>query len=88
MMQRERRSLWRVWRLRASLRRWRLRNWTRVMEDHWTPPLSAEGTQELIDERDERPAETPQRLELLRRVREAVRSLDRGGSRNLVSRDR
>lgn len=56
-----------------------------AMEDHWTLPLSEEGTKELLREREERPAESEQRLRLLERVREAVRSRQRGGAQSILS---
>lgn len=58
------------------------------MEDHWTLPLSEEGTRKILEERNERPRETPERLALLRRLRDAARSLERGGTRSLLSDDR
>lgn len=54
------------------------------MQDHWTPPLSEEGTREVLQERDERPAETEHRLRMLERVREARRSLRRDQARGLL----
>jgi hypothetical protein len=58
------------------------------MQDNWTQPLSEEGAREVLREREERPAETPQRLDFLRRVRDAARSLRRGGTRGLINEDR
>ena len=50
------------------------------MTDHWTPPLSEEGSEEVLREQDERPAETPARIAMLTRVRDAVRSLGGQGT--------
>lgn len=47
------------------------------MTDHWTPTLSEEGSEEVLNERNSRAAETPQRRALLERVRDAMRSLGR-----------
>ncbi|HEX5832070.1 MAG TPA: hypothetical protein VFY16_13900 [Gemmatimonadaceae bacterium] len=50
----------------------------------WTLPLGPEGSEELLEERETRPAETPQRLAMLARVRDAVRALKEGGTRSLL----
>jgi hypothetical protein len=52
--------------------------------DNWTLPLSEDGTRELLNERESRPAETSQRLAMLARVRDAVRALNEGGTRSLL----
>jgi hypothetical protein len=48
------------------------------MSDHWTLPLSEEGTKEILEERATRPAESEQRLRMLERVLQAVRSIRHG----------
>ena len=54
------------------------------MSDYWTLPLSEEGTKEVLEERETRPAETAQRLRMLDRVRDAVRSIHHGETGGLV----
>ena len=51
------------------------------MSDHWTPTLSEEGSEEVMREQSTREAETRQRLEMLERVRNAARLLDRNDTR-------
>jgi hypothetical protein len=43
--------------------------------DNWTPPLSVEGSAEVLHEQEERAALTPQRLAMLERVRAVVLAL-------------
>lgn len=45
------------------------------MSDHWTPPLSEEGSEEVLQEQRSREADTPQRRAMLERVRNAMRPL-------------
>lgn len=45
--------------------------------DNWTLPLSEEGTREVIEEQSTRPARNLDRLNMLYRVRDAVRALRR-----------
>ena len=52
------------------------------MSDHWTPPLSEEGSEEVLREQQSREAETPQRLRMLERVRDAARALGHTDTRN------
>lgn len=52
------------------------------MSDHWTPMLSEEGSEEVLCEQQTREAETPQRLEMLERVRNAARALGQSDTRN------
>lgn len=58
------------------------------MIDHWTLPLSEEGMREIEEERETRPVETSQRLEMLARVRDAVRSLECGGTQGFLNHSR
>lgn len=52
------------------------------MSDTWTPPLSEEGSEEVLAEQSSRAEETPQRRAMLERVRSAVRALGRQGTEN------
>jgi hypothetical protein len=45
--------------------------------DRWTPILSEEGSREVLTEQETREVETPQRIAMLTRVRDAVRVLRR-----------
>lgn len=54
------------------------------MSDHWTPQLSEEGSEEVLQEQRSREAETPQRRAMLERVRNAMRALGRQGTENQV----
>lgn len=55
------------------------------MSDHWTPTLSEEGSEEVLREQESREAETPQRLAMLERVRNAARSLGQSDTRNGIA---
>lgn len=50
------------------------------MPDYTTPPLSEEGSEEVLREQNTREPETRQRLEMLERVRNAARQIGRQGS--------
>lgn len=52
--------------------------------DHWTPILSEDGSSEVLREQTSREAETPQRLTVLSRVRDAVRILGRQDSQGTI----
>lgn len=52
------------------------------MSGHWTPPLSEEGSEEVLREQQSREVETPQRLTMLERIRNAARVLRHTDTRN------
>jgi hypothetical protein len=52
--------------------------------DHWTPILSEEGSREIVMEQETRDVETPQRIAMLVRVRDAVRAIRRQDSRDAI----
>jgi hypothetical protein len=52
--------------------------------DHWTPILSEEGSREILTEQGTREAETPQRIAMLTRIRDAVRVLRRQDTRDAI----
>lgn len=54
------------------------------MSDHRTLLLSEEGSEEVLTEQATREAETPQRLAMLERVRDAVRQLRRDDARGTL----
>lgn len=56
-----------------------------AMSDHWTLTLSEEGSEEVLKEQESREAETPQRLAMLERVRNAARSLGQSDTRTQLT---
>ena len=52
--------------------------------DHWTPILSEEGSREVLTEQETREVETPQRIAMLTRVRDAVRVLRGQDTRDAI----
>lgn len=54
------------------------------MTDYWTPPLSAEGSEEVREEQNNRPAETQQRIEYLERIRAARRNRETEDTRHSI----
>ena len=58
------------------------------MSEHWTDVLSEEGSEEILREQSERAVETPQRREMLQRVRDALRILGHQGAQGALREDR
>jgi len=54
------------------------------MSENWTATLSEEGSEEVLREQGTRAAETPQRLSMLERVRNAARLLERDDHGNQI----